>query len=620
MHRTQTLHKLVSTMGGMRRILKKHPPVNKYMRLAIDSGIYRDRDRNGKPEYLEQRNSPDGRSVEDYPIEYQILTLHPPYPPPPILPEFMRRRMAHAQKPHETQRLMKQRLKTTTVTTKKTTLTEAEYYERLLGVPPPAASSALGNKTAHVQQAYAFALKQWQIMREDGVSETESLERVNALLEREATEEKTRARDMRKDLQAWRETRKAQETKYEALPEGSMEKNDAQHVLQKSTVPSVFSNKERTIAAMTMWSQRLRAVPYVEWTIGASVALDHWVARSILNISEETWQTLLEGTDPSLASRGLDIVHARQAMFPETILRHDDDEEQDIETIDGKAYSEHSIESLLAKLGMDDDDEVSDDVKAWQNHADIDEKMARLVEKLQDWREKNAKAPYEVWNEKDKGDFDKWMHDYVDTLKGTDDKVDYDETRKALLSQPPVRREESDGFWTAIQDETDAEIFLQQLHKDGMPRVSLLSELFYTLPYHEQLQKLIALGTLRPLLDEYSTELKRKQFMAQHGHKLMEGVMTEHLVADTDGPIYGRELGRWGEKAGIKAQDRFRMEKIPYGSENSSDESIERARMLLAAWNELKVGRARFEEYLFGKGKLGLKYNEDKAAENHKDE
>ena len=65
-------------------------------------------------------------------------------------------------------------------------------------------------------------------------------------------------------------------------------------------------------------------------------------------------------------------------------------------------FSERYFNAVL----LDDDDEVSDDVKAWQNHADIDEKMARLVEKLQDWREKNAKAPYEVWNEKDKGDFD----------------------------------------------------------------------------------------------------------------------------------------------------------------------------------------------------------------------
>jgi hypothetical protein len=201
-----------------------------------------------------------------------------------------------------------------------------------------------------------------------------------------------------------------------------------------------------------------------------------------------------------------------------------------------------------------------------------------------------------------------------------DDKVDFVETRKAILSQPPIRREESDGFWTSIQDETDAEIFLQNLHKDGMPRVSLLSELFYDLPYQEQLQKLIDLGTLRPLLDEYTTESKRKQFMAQYGHKLMIGVMTEHLVTDPNGPIYGRDLGRWGETAGIQSQDRFRMEKIPYGSENSSDESIERARMLLAAWNALKVGRARYEEYLFGKGKLGLTYKEQMKNDDEEEE
>jgi hypothetical protein len=204
-----------------------------------------------------------------------------------------------------------------------------------------------------------------------------------------------------------------------------------------------------------------------------------------------------------------------------------------------------------------------------------------------------------------------WIRDYVATVTDGKSSVDYDATRKALLSQPPIRREQADGFWTAIQDETDAELFLQNLHKDGMPRVSLLSELFYELPYQEQLQKLLDLGTLRPLLDEYSTESKRRQFMAQYGHLLMEGVLTDHLIADPNGPIYGRELGRWGENAGISSQERFRMEQIPYGSEHSSDESIERARMLLAAWTELKVGRARYEEYLFGKGKLGLTYNQE---------
>ena len=405
-------------MGGMRRLLKKLPPVSKYIRLAVDSGIYRDMDNDGTPQYLLTRQSRnDGREIEDYPVEYQILTLYPPYPDPPRIPEAYRRKMERAQKPHETQKLMNKRLqilnKAEAAASKIVPLTEAEYYERLLGVPAPPRASGLGMKAAKVQQAYSFAIKQWQIMREDGVTEAESLTMVNALLKKEETEDKKRSREMVKDLQTWRSTRTNHKTNYQALPMGTVERKQAEQLLNKSTNPTIFYNKERTIGAMTMWSHRLRAIPYVEWTIGASVALDHWVARSVLNLTEETWQTLLEGNDPNLSSRGLDIIHARQALFPETILGvgndHYDDEynndgDDDDMFVDEKSVSDQTIDDLLAKLGMTDDDDT-DSGKAWQN-SNVDEKVAKFVEQLQDWREKNAKVSYDMWNTSDKGQFD----------------------------------------------------------------------------------------------------------------------------------------------------------------------------------------------------------------------
>jgi hypothetical protein len=416
MHPTTVTAKLVTTQAGMRCILNRLPPVPKYIRLAVDAGIYRNRDDDGGADFLDVREGPDARYVEDYPIEYQIMMLHPPHPYHKPLPRFLQRRMEHVRKPHATQTLMKKRFKTLTKqqqqstaqnkTARSTSLTETEYYERLLGVPAPSSGSGVATKTALIQQSYAFALKQWQIMRQDGVSEQESLDMVSALLEKEQTHEKQRARTMANDLATWRQSRHQQEAAFQALPPGSsMEKQRSEHALHKSTIPTIFSNKERTISAMTMWSQRLRSIPYVEWSIGAAVSLDHWVARSVLNLSEESWQTLLEGTDPSLASRGMDIIHARQALFPETILQEEHNDSDDGDNNDDKKFADQSIDELLAKLGMDDAGD-DDDVGAWKTNDNVDQKVAQLVEQLQDWREKNAKVQYLLWKEEDQKAFD----------------------------------------------------------------------------------------------------------------------------------------------------------------------------------------------------------------------
>jgi hypothetical protein len=38
--------------------------------------------------------------------------------------------------------------------------------------------------------------------------------------------------------------------------------------------------------------------------VGASTALDHWIAKRVLGLSEETWLALLEGDSPELMGRG----------------------------------------------------------------------------------------------------------------------------------------------------------------------------------------------------------------------------------------------------------------------------------------------------------------------------
>ena len=133
MQRTLPLQKLITTNGGMRRMLKNLPPVSKYIRLAVDSGIYRDMDNEGNPHYLLTRQSRnDGREIEDYPVEYQIMTLYPPYPDPPHIPEAYRRKMERTQKPHETQTLMAKRLKIFKVVLDVPTNTRVHNHEHIV--------------------------------------------------------------------------------------------------------------------------------------------------------------------------------------------------------------------------------------------------------------------------------------------------------------------------------------------------------------------------------------------------------------------------------------------------------------------------------------------------------
>ncbi len=86
MYRTHTLQKMVSTSHGQRRILKKSVPVAKYIRQAVESGTYPLSQQ--EEEQQQQRKSnkaPYGSNFRDLPIEYEILTLYPPIPPPPRL-------------------------------------------------------------------------------------------------------------------------------------------------------------------------------------------------------------------------------------------------------------------------------------------------------------------------------------------------------------------------------------------------------------------------------------------------------------------------------------------------------------------------------------------------------
>jgi hypothetical protein len=434
-----------------------------------------------------------------------------------------------------------------------------------------------------------------------------------------------------------------------------------------------------TIQGMMRWSERLNAVPYGEWTIGASTALDHWVARQVLNVSEETWQCTLEGYDPSLLSIGRDIIACREALFPETIihasrvqeeldaaaqeeaaatsiLSSDATDENAIETdVSDNAATEdkeaQTIEDLLRRLGglrahdappgRNAPASDSNNADAWRmNENDVDTKIDQLVRELQNWRRRNVETPYDDWEPVDQERLNEWVKTYVYTVSSEAERrrlnrsqnnpsatpaVDYEQTRIALLSDPPLTEDESHDFWIQLRNESTVEALLDSMIEDGPPPgASILHASFWDLPRSLQVERLLNLGAIRPLLDEYTKESDRLRFLQRYGDTMLIGVPLEHLVADPSGPIMASDLSRDIKSAlRISENERFRLERLPYkafADENKNttkeqQDTFEKSRLLFKAWNEHKAGRARYEERLFQIGELGLRYSDPVAEQ-----
>jgi len=215
-------------------------------------------------------------------------------------------------------------------------------------------------------------------------------------------------------------------------------------------------------------------------------------------------------------------------------------------------------------------------------------------------------------------------------------RVDFDATREALLNEPPRTRDASDTFFSRVQDETEAEILLdhltslptedeqQQQQQQQQQQADTNADLdtdtqqaftaFLKMPRTQQLQHLLNLGTLRPVLDEYSPESDRVKFMEHYSEILLEGIELEHLVSDPDGTITGRDIGDealLSDVAGGRGEDdakeaRFRIEMLAYGTDSFGTKKSERARALYRAWNVHKAGRAKYEEFLYKSGKIRL--------------
>lgn len=191
-------------------------------------------------------------------------------------------------------------------------------------------------------------------------------------------------------------------------------------------------------------------------------------------------------------------------------------------------------------------------------------------------------------------------------------RVDLEETRKNILETPAQGKEEADEFWDSLRDETSAEVLLQSLLEEHNKNAS--KHPFYELEYKTQLERLVNLGTIREIANDYATEAERSKFLTRYGDYLLEGVQFHHLIPDSSGSIKGSDLGQsLQDKYNINSEDRFSLKNALYGEADFNSETSRNARNLYMAWNKLKAGRAHYEEKLFQKGLLGLSYATNKT-------
>lgn len=329
----------ISTSHGQIKILKHSAPdLLTYIQKAVQTGVYRS---NEEIEEMNQRlkdspadlkrvrwNVPRGSKIQDYPKEYEILSLNPPIPFKPKMPIKYHRKMynKYVRDNRPTDRLARAYLnKQSHVMTDTAPATAEEYYRRLLGSNKALKmDSAMGGKSAALSKAYAVAVKQYHVMRTENLSEQEAMEKVEELLAMENWQEKSASRNRAEDL------RKKNISKVEDPVERGIvafpgagpvrdilrqrdeaddgDKGDSKKrkgsARDDTQLSMLYSENQRSFEGLVKWTKRLQAVPYTQWSVGGSVALDHWIARRVLGLSEETWLELLEGDSPELLGRG----------------------------------------------------------------------------------------------------------------------------------------------------------------------------------------------------------------------------------------------------------------------------------------------------------------------------
>ena len=415
----------VSTYHGQKRILKySTPDLLTYIQKAVQTGIYRSDEEIAEMNKNLEDNPTDlkrirwnvarGSKIHDYPKEYEILSLNPPEPFKPRMPlKDMRKAInKYIQEHRPMDRLARNYLQKQQSSSGEPTTSE-EYYRRLLGSNKAnKMDTAMGHKSAMLNKAYAVAVKQHHLMRTQDLSEQEALAQVEELLKDEDYSEKTSSRSTAQDL-AQAEITKSMDSEERA--EKAFSRKDtasSEDSEDDSGLASMYSENQRAFEGMISWTQRLQAVPYRQWTVGASTALDHWIAKRVLGLSEETWLSLLEGDSPELMGRGRDIVMARHALFPETILDGEEEEAAAAMQAEGEDSVEDDLDALLATLGGWNPDDEKKSSFDWNTDDEDgisaeggDEKVLQLTEQLQEWRGKNVETRYDKWSDEVKQEF-----------------------------------------------------------------------------------------------------------------------------------------------------------------------------------------------------------------------
>jgi hypothetical protein len=393
-----------------------------------------------------------------YPIEYEILSLNPPIPEPPRIPKKMLRK-EKASLP--TDKLIKSYMRRYDARMKASSvITDAEredyYYRKTLGITKSGKngedlSMAMGRKSAVLSHAYDFALRQFQVLQDNkGMTEEESISVVEEILAQEEKLERLTSRERVRTIVKGQEEQKESQNdaKVDSMDGGTVrnESDPSSTLLSPTTttssspppppsltIPSFLYSKPRTIKALNIWGKRLMAVPYNQWTLGASTALDHWIAVDVLGMSEDTWDRLLRGeleVDVE-KSRGVqlhigdmarhrDIAMVRSTLFPETLvgmqedvmdgINEDDDDDGMLESdeISDKDATERSIDELLASLGGYDNVSSSSSNKeedAINENEDMNTRISKMIDSLQEWRAKNQEIPFDQWDSATKETF-----------------------------------------------------------------------------------------------------------------------------------------------------------------------------------------------------------------------
>jgi len=514
----------------------------------------------------------------------------------------------------------------------------------------------LKTKSVVLSNAYEFAIKQleYQSCNPD-ISEEDSYKAVEDLLLREDRDERVRSREVRDTFVTEQEDKikKEQDVEKKMMDVigddnttnygiGGKENSSTSSKDENNTIPSILHNKPRIALQLSAWGDRLRQVPYKEWTIGAITALDHWIATNVLEISETNWERMLAGEEDIGTSRIKDLLVIRGSLFPETLeenlypsskLNDEDDEDVSMQSINqilqdlsnNNPDDEDDADILLKNINDDEDDvgantpfsfdDDDEDILLSESTKRADIKL-KLTQELQVYRNiHHNKIPYDQWSDDDITKFDTFFNDYISFFVMPHERkhLDMDETKERLLNMLPNTKDENDEFWKQLEDETTIELFLDELMKKASSKkddeasspTSAMKE-FLNLPYQEQKDRLMTLSTLRPIYDEYGSEQNYEKFFESNKEILLKTIPMETLIQDDkDGYITSKDI----TSSNILDNDKDKKFKLSM-DEYGNDEMYQRKKKMLDVWRLYKLKRATVEEEMFKKGELGLKYKE----------